>query len=107
MSAVAVGLQHIDGLQSGRFDRNALLALRAGDVAAVTVTCGIWEDAVEALDSLGRWRDLAAANADLTGIARNADDIARLNQEGRVALLLGFQNSSFLQGRIRFVELFA
>jgi membrane dipeptidase len=107
MSAIAVGLQHVDGLQSGRFDRDALLALRAGDVAAVTVTCGIWEDATEALDALARWRDLAAANADLTGIARTADDIARLNEAGRVALLLGFQNSSFLQGRIRFVELFA
>ena len=109
MSTVAApaALQYVDGLQSGRFDRDALVALRAGGVACATVTCGIWEDAAESLDALARWRDLVAAHAELAGIARNAAEIEALRAQGRVALLLGFQNSSFLQGRIRFVELFA
>lgn len=54
----------IDGLQCGHFTRETFADLRAADVGCVTVTCGFWEDAVESLDSLARWRDLIAANAD-------------------------------------------
>ena len=38
----------------------------------MTVTCGFWEDTTESLDSIARWRDLVAANADL---ARNLADV--------------------------------
>ncbi len=97
----------IDGLQCGHFTREVFEELRRADVAGVTVTCGFWEGTVESLDSLARWRDLATANVDLVAIARNAQDILDAQRSGRTALLLGFQNSNLLDGRIRFVELFA
>jgi microsomal dipeptidase-like Zn-dependent dipeptidase len=97
----------IDGLQCGHFTREVFEELRRADVVAVTVTCGFWEGTVESLDSLARWRDLAAANADLVAIARTASEIIAAQTTGRTALLLGFQNSNLLEGRIRFVELFA
>ena len=97
----------IDGLQCGHFDRDALEALRRGNVGAVTVTCGFWEDITESLDSLARWRDLCAENADLVEIARSAADIRRIAGAGRLAILLGFQNAELFGGRIRLVEMFA
>lgn len=97
----------IDGLQCGHFTRDTLEQLRRADVGAVTVTCGFWEGTVESLDSLARWRDFARANADITAIATSAAGIETTAAASRTALVLGFQNSNLLEGRIRFVELFA
>src|SRR5438105_6378984 len=97
----------IDGLQCGHFTREVFQELRQADVTGVTVTCGFWEGTVESLDSLARWRDLVATNSDLVTIAISADDIRAAAAAGRTALVLGFQNSNLLEGRVRFVELFA
>ncbi|HEY4891974.1 MAG TPA: membrane dipeptidase, partial [Reyranella sp.] len=97
----------IDGLQCGHFTRETFAELRRADVGAVTVTCGFWEGTVESLDSIARWRDLVNANKDLVAIATTAAEIEAIAAGGRTAILLGFQNSNLLEGRIRFVELFA
>ena len=97
----------IDGLQCGHFTRETFIDLRKADVGAVTVTCGFWEGTVESLDSIARWRDLVNANKDLVGIATTVKEIEALAAAGRTAIVLGFQNSNLLEGRVRFVELFA
>jgi membrane dipeptidase len=97
----------IDGLQCGHFTRETFSELRKADVGAVTVTCGFWEGTVESLDSIARWRDLVNANKDLVVIATSVKEIEAIAASGRTAILLGFQNSNLLEGRIRFVELFA
>ena len=97
----------IDGLQCGHFDRDAFEALRRGNVGAVTITAGFWEDVTESLDSIGRWRDLCAANADVAEIARTAADIRRIAAAGKLAIIIGFQNTELFGNRIRLVELFA
>ncbi|QCI68590.1 membrane dipeptidase [Phreatobacter stygius] len=97
----------IDGLQCGHFTREVFAELRRADVGAVTVTCGFWEGTVESLDALARWRDLVAANSDLVAIATTAEEIVATAAAGRTAIVLGYQNSNLLEGRIRFVEIFA
>lgn len=97
----------IDGLQCGHFDRPAFQALQAGGVGGVVVTCGFWEGTVESLDSLGRWRDLVRENADICEIGTSAAEIKRIGEAGKVAVILGYQNSNLFEGRIRFVEMFA
>ncbi len=97
----------IDGLQCGHFTHEVFEELREADVGGVTVTCGFWEGTVESLDKLARWRDLVAENAGLVAIARTAQEIRDIRASGRTALILGYQNSNLLEGRIRFVELFA
>lgn len=97
----------IDGLQCGHFNRSSFEELKTAGVTCVTVTCGFWEGALDSLDSIARWRDLVRANADIALIASGVADIRRADAEDKVAVLLGFQNTNCLQGRIRFVELFA
>lgn len=87
--------------------RPALEALAVGGVGCVTVTVGFWEDATESMDQLVKWRYMAEDNADLVEIAYTADDIRRIADSGRCAIVLGFQNVSFLQGRLGYVEHFA
>ncbi|MFC5744255.1 dipeptidase [Actinomadura rugatobispora] len=98
---------YIDGLNCSRMTRDQLVTLRRARIGAVTTTCGFWEDATESLDAVAKWRHFAEDNADLVGIARTAADIRALAAEGRTALLLGFQNSSMLQGRLAYVDFFA
>lgn len=101
------GMMLIDGLQCGHFTPEAFSALRAGGVSAVTVTCGFWEDPEETMDLLVRWRDLEREHGDLIGIARDVDAIRRISASGRLAIILGSQNTNCLGDRIGFIELFA
>lgn len=97
----------IDGLQCGHFDRSSFESLKIAGVAGVVVTCGFWEGTLESLDSLGSWRDLLRENADIATIATAPGDIVRAANEGKVAAVLGFQNTNLFEGRIRLVEMFA
>lgn len=97
----------IDGLQCGHFSAESLMALREADVGCVTVTTAFWEDAVETMDRIAAFRDLVRENAAIVRIARSSAEIVEINAEGKLALILGSQNSNLLNDRIRFVELFA
>ncbi|MDQ2140493.1 membrane dipeptidase [Alcaligenaceae bacterium A4P071] len=97
----------IDGLQCGYFDRDVFERLKKGNVGCVTPTLGFWEGAVPSLESIDAWRQLVRANEDLVGIATTAAQIEALVAQGKVAILLGFQNANLLEGHIGFVELFA
>lgn len=97
----------IDGLQCGFYGRDVFEELKAGGFTCVTPTLGFWEGAIESFDAIGKWRDMARANSDLVTIALKTDDILAANRDGKTALLLGYQNTNLLDGRIRYVELFA
>jgi microsomal dipeptidase-like Zn-dependent dipeptidase len=97
----------IDALQCGFFDRDVFTTLKEGGFTCVTPTLGFWEGTLESMDSLGRWRDLERENADLVRIVRRTDDIRACEQDGKLGLLLGYQNSNLFEDRIRYVELFA
>lgn len=97
----------VDSLLCTRLDRETLLELRSGDIGCVTITAGFWEDATESMDSLVRWGEMVRENSDLAEIATSVDQIRQVAASGRTAIVLGFQNSSLLQGRLGYVELFA
>lgn len=97
----------VDSLICSRLDREGIEEIRAGGVDSVTVTCGFWEDANESLDSIVRWRELVAEHRDIAAIATTAAEMTQARDQGRLAIVLGFQNSSFLQGRLGYVEAFA
>ncbi|WP_320774311.1 dipeptidase [Streptomyces sp. CRN 30] len=96
----------VDGLQCGPYDREVFEQLRAGGVLCATATVAFWEDAVETMDALAAWHDLATDHADLVLLARDTADIGRARAEGRTAIVLGAQNASPLQGRLGFVRHF-
>ncbi len=97
----------IDGLNCSKFDRAVFEELRDGGMSCITTCLGFWEDTTESLDALGRFRDVVRANADLVAIARTAAEIEAIVASGRCALLVGYQNTTALSGRIRYAEFFA
>lgn len=97
----------IDALQCGHFDRDILSMLKQGKYTCVTPTLGIWEGTMLSMEAIGKWRDLERENSDLMRIIRRADDIRQCEKDGKVGILMGYQNSNLFEGHIRFVELFA
>jgi microsomal dipeptidase-like Zn-dependent dipeptidase len=97
----------VDGLQINNWDRSVLEELRAGGVSGVNATCAVWEGPLETLRAVADWYRLAADNADVVALAETADDIRKAKQEQRVAVVLGFQNSSPFADDYRMVEVFA
>lgn len=97
----------VDGLQINNFDRSVFEELRRGGISGVNATCAVWEGPAETLHSVGEWFQLAAANADVIELATSASDIRRAKDEGRVGVLLGFQNTSPFGDDYRLVEVFA
>lgn len=97
----------IDALQCGTFDRTVFERLVEGGFTCVTPTLGFWEGTMESLDSLAHWRDMERDNADLIQIVRRVADIEACKSQGKLGILLGYQNTNLLEDRVRYVELFA
>lgn len=97
----------VDGLQISNWDRATLEELRTGGVTGVNATCAVWEGPEETMRMVGEWYQLASRHDDLMVLAETADDIRKAKSEGRVAVLLGFQNTSPFGDDYRLVEVFS
>jgi len=97
----------IDGLQCGNFRREIFEQLREGGFGCVTNTLEFWGGAIDSLDAIANWLDIERANSDVMTIVRSVADIRNAHAQGKVAILMGFQNSGMFEGRIRYPELFA
>ncbi len=84
----------IDGLQISNWSREVLEENRRGGVHAVNATCAVWEGPLETIRTISRLHVLLRQNSDIADLAESVDDIVRCEREGKVGLLLGFQNAS-------------
>ena len=80
--------------------------MQAGGIIAVNATCAVWETAAETLRAVGNWTELVNRNSDLAFLAENGSDIQRARTEKRIAVFLGFQNTSPFEDDYRMVEAF-
>ncbi|KAA0977083.1 membrane dipeptidase [Paeniglutamicibacter gangotriensis] len=96
----------VDGLQISNWDRTTLEELRSGGISGVNATCAVWEGPADTLKAIGDWYQLAAKNPDLVTLATSSEQIRQAKLDGRIAVLLGFQNTSPFGDDFRMVEVF-
>lgn len=96
----------IDGLNFGLMDRAGLIGLRDAGLSAVHVTCAVWEDSRAAVRNVRRWQRLIQANSDIAVMVRSGREIRQAKLDDKIAVILGFQNSSPLDGDIDMVGAF-
>ncbi|NDZ77875.1 membrane dipeptidase [Streptomyces sp. SID10853] len=96
----------VDGLEINNWDRKVLEELRTGGVTGVNATCAVWEGPSETTRAIADWYQLARDNQDVVVLAGTADEIRAAKAAGRVAVLLGFQNTSPFGDDYRLVEVF-
>lgn len=95
----------IDGLQCGYIDEAVCTRLKRAGFDCVTVTVGFWEDTLETMDLIAKFK--ALGRLPQVRLVHQAEDILQAQKEQQLALIIGSQNAELLGGRIRFVELFA
>ena len=96
----------IDGLIIADWSPAIFRDMRRGGLTAANCTCCVWEGFAETMANIARWNGWFRAHDDLIVKARTAADIRHAKQEGRTAIILGFQNTSAFEDKLGAVELF-
>ena len=97
----------IDGLVISRWSRGVFEAMHRGGLTAANCTCSVWEGFRGTMENIAKWRRWFREHDDIITQVHGAHDIDRAGREGRVGIILGWQNTSALEDRAEFVELFA
>ena len=97
----------IDGLNVSNWDSPAVCkSLRAGGVTALNATVATWENFQETLDNIAAWLPRFGECADVLTQVRTVDDILQAKKDGKVGVILGFQNASPLENHLNRLALF-
>ncbi|WP_346891193.1 dipeptidase [uncultured Roseibium sp.] len=97
----------IDGLIVSKWSRKLFEAMQAGGLTAANCTCSVWEGFEDSMRAVGQWKQWLRENDDLIRQVYTADDIEQAKAEGRVGIILGWQNSDGFGEDIRTVALYA
>ena len=97
----------VDGLVVSNFNRAVFEDMRAGGVTAANCTCCIWEGFEKAALNVSRFKRILRENKDLVRQIYSVDDVRRAKEEGRVGIILGWQNSSGYGDNLDNVRFFA
>ncbi len=96
----------IDGLIISRWSRSVFEEMRAGGVTAANCTCSVWEGFHATMENVAQWKRWLREHDDLLLQVHGTADIRRAKREGRTGIILGWQNTSALEDRAEFVEIF-
>lgn len=96
----------IDGLIISRWSRSVFEEMHAGGLTAANCTCSVWEGFRDTMLNIARWQRWFREHDDLLLQVHTCADIEQARREGRVGIILGWQNTCALEDRVEFVELF-
>lgn len=96
----------IDGLIIARWGRPVFEAMHSAGLTAANCTCSVWEGFEATMANIADWQKYFAENADLIRPVHNINDIERAKAEGRVGIILGFQNLSAIEDRLEWLSVF-
>ena len=96
----------IDGLQYCNWSKEIFEDMNASGITAVHVTICYHENFPETIKNIIFWRRCFEKYSDLIIPGDNVSDIIRAHDEGRTAIILGFQNCSAIEDDIGLIEIF-
>ena len=74
--------------------REMLERWHAGNVSCLNACVTIWGDTRETLSLVGSWHRVMEENRDIVEPATSVADVLRIAEKGKLAIILGFQNTS-------------
>lgn len=97
----------VDGLVISNFSRKVLEDMHAGGITAANCTCCIWEGFEPTMRNVAGWLRSFQENADIIRPVFDTSDILKAKEEGKVGIILGWQNTSGYGDVLDYVPLFA
>jgi membrane dipeptidase len=95
-----------DALIVSKWGPEVFQDMRRGSLTAANCTCCVWEKFTDTMRNIAQWNGWFRAHPDLIVKARSVADIRQARQDGRTAIVLGFQNASAFEDQLGFIELF-
>lgn len=105
-SALHKGAIVIDGLIIANFTRTVLEDMRRGGLTAANCTCCVWEGFERCIVNIEQWHTLFRVHSDLILQVHSTADILRAKKEGKVGIILGWQNTSGIEDKISHLATF-
>lgn len=96
----------VDGLQTCQWSRSIFEEMRAGGLTAVNVSSLLWENFREGIGYVSEWKRFIRENDDILRPVRTAADIHAAKAENKTGIIIGWQNTSPLEDRLDYVEIF-
>ena len=95
-----------DGLIVSNWGREIFENMREGGLTGANCTCCVWENFSDTMRNISNWKSWIQENDDLLCQAYSTADIRQAKQNGKTAIVLGFQNVSAFEDQIGYVRLF-
>ena len=97
----------IDGLNISNWSSPEVYqSLTSGKITAINATIAVWEGYRETLDNVAAWLRRFREMGDVLTQVKTVPDIHRAKKEGRVGIILGFQNASPIENDLDRLDLF-
>jgi len=96
----------IDALQCCDFDRDLLLEAQRGGVTAINCAAVLWENFNGGIDYVAMWKRIVGENDDIAMFVRTVADVEHAKAEGKVGIIVGWQNTSPIEDRLDYIGIF-
>jgi membrane dipeptidase len=96
----------VDGLEVANWSRDVFEDMHRAGITAANCTCCIWEGIEGAMTNVASFKRWLRENDDIIRPVRSASDIEAAKREGRVGIILGWQNISGIEDKLYYLELF-
>jgi len=96
----------IDGLVIANFSRAVFEDMAKGGITAANCTCCVWHDFRQTMANIAQWKRWFAEHDDLLLQVHSTADIRRAKAEGKVGIILGWQNTSAIENDVDNLMLF-
>src|SRR6218665_48099 len=95
-----------DGLIISNWDRWVFEDIGKGGLSGANCTVSVWEDFKGTVANIARMKRLIRDNGDLLALARSTADSEQAKQDGKTAIVLGFQNAHAFEDQLGYIEAF-
>ncbi len=103
----ALVINALDSTLEGKFTEEYIKALRVGGIDVMNVTVPRPEHQFrDAIRDYLKWRRRLAGLGEAVRIVRRAGDILRAKREGKIGVILGFQNAKAIEDDLSLLEIF-
>jgi membrane dipeptidase len=89
-----------------KWSREVFEEMHRGGLTAANCTCAVWENFNETIDNIAQWKSWFDEHSDLILQVHTGADIERAKATGKVGIILGWQNTHAIDGRIDYLKIF-